>query len=129
MENDELISKYVGQENPFRTPDGYFESFTDKLMQRIQQQQQEQQAKPATVITLSPWKRAMRWSAAAVVAALCIAGGTYLYVGPDRFRSLAHAEQTYDNLSDEQLDQALDYEIACGLVDNNKISYYLTVAE
>ncbi|MBQ6433874.1 MAG: hypothetical protein IJJ94_08035 [Bacteroidaceae bacterium] len=127
MENEELISKYVGQDNPFRTPDGYFESFTDRLMQRIQQQ--EQSEKPAPVITLSPWRRAMRWSAAAVVAALCIAGGTYLYVGADRFSSLARTEQSYENLSDEQLDEALDYEIACGLVDNNKISYYLTVAE
>ncbi len=121
------------QRNPMRTPEGYFGSFTDRLMQRVQQQSTlEQPALPASPskfrITV---RRFMRYAAAVAVAAVCIGTSTYIYTHqpvPTQ-DSLVTSPQsialaTSDDYSDEYIDEALDYEY----INNSELAYYLTEA-
>lgn len=57
---------HIPQTNPFRTPEGYFASFTERMMQRIQQQPKPMLASP------NPFLRWMPLWGAACVAALML---------------------------------------------------------
>lgn len=128
MENDNIIGKFAKDKHPFRTPEGYFESFTERTMQRIHQQQLPSSSQQGRTIPLNRWRPA-RWIAAASIAAITVAAATCLY---SSLQTNVEATQAYSAetlFNDDMLEQALDYEIAAGIVDNNKISYYLTEAE
>ena len=56
----------IPQANPFRTPEGYFATFTERMMQRIQSQPCQQLALP------NPFLRWMPLWGAACVAALVL---------------------------------------------------------
>ena len=125
IQEENIIRQHDSGRRPFRTPDGYFENFTDRLMARIEEEA-PQQAEPvkAQVVELKPWRRIMRYAAAVAVAAVCVGGGTLLYnrmQTPDQLLAGDALEYAWD---DEDLDDVLDYE----LVDNNQIAYYLTEA-
>ena len=140
MKEEDIIRKYDTQKNPFHTPDGYFEGFTGRLMQRMQQeglldQQVHAAQEPgsgtphkAEVVTMSPVKRVLRYAAAAVVAGVCVAAGTYLFTQRSTPEQMLAVEAAEMNISDETLYEALDYEMEYGLVNNNQIAYYLTEA-
>lgn len=122
MKEEDFIKQLDSGKRPFKTPDGYFDGFTARLMERMEH---EGVLKPehVKVIPLTPMKRWMRFAAAAVVAGVCMVGGTYLYTRSDV------AEQTQSDdfmelLSEDMLDDALDYE----LLNNEQIEYYLTEA-
>ena len=123
IQEENFIRQHDSGSNPFRTPEGYFENFTDRLMERIA----EEAPKPEVVVkaqVLPLWKRTMRYAAAVAVAALCVGGGTFLYnrlQAPEQLLTNDALEYAWD---DEELDDVLDYE----LVDNNQIAYYLTEA-
>lgn len=125
IEEEKIIRQHDSGRNPFRTPDGYFENFTDKLMARIAAEA-PQQAEPvkARVVALPLWRRAMRYAAAVVAAVVCVGGGTLLYnrlQTPDQLMNGDALEYAWD---DDELEDILDYE----MVDNNQIAYYLTEA-
>ena len=110
------------QHNPLLTPEGYFESFTDKLMQRLPEQQVA--AKPRFSLF-----RFVRYAAAAVVAAVCIGTGTFIYTRQtlptqDSIEAANALTAQYDDESDDYLDEAIDYE----LINNSELAYYLTEA-
>ena len=128
MKEEDFIKQITSDENPFRTPEGYFEGFTGRLMQRIHDEGLEPQVHEAKRVHMAPWQRWVRYGAAAVVAGVCMVAGSYLYVNRQPSPLYATSEQTLDVFTDEQLDEALNYEMACGLVDNNQIEYYLTEA-
>ena len=125
IQEENIIRQHDSGRNPFRTPDGYFENFTDRMMARIAEEA-PRQTEPAKVkvVELRPWRTMMRYAAAILVAAFCIGGGTLL------FNRLQTPEQLLDNdamelaWDDDDLDDVLDYE----LVDNSQIAYYLTEA-
>jgi len=126
MKEEEIIRKHDSGRRPFKTPDGYFENFTSQLMQRIERE--GLQPEPVKTVRLNPFKRAMRYAAAAVVAGLCIGAGTYLYTQ----KTTTTTEQPVENVeyafTDETMDQALDYAMDYSLVDNSQIALYLTEA-
>ncbi len=127
MEDFSIIDKIAQDKNPFRTPEGYFESLTQRTMQRIQQEPAAKDLRP----TVARQRRLQlpKWVAAASIAAITIATSTYLF---NSLRTTTEAAQAYNAealFNDDMLEQALDYEIAAGIVDNNKIQYYLTEAE
>ncbi|MBQ9285597.1 MAG: hypothetical protein IJ209_04855 [Bacteroidaceae bacterium] len=128
MKEEDYIKQFKPHENPFRTPEGYFEGFTGRLMQRIQDKGLQPQILQTKRVQMPLWKRWVRYSAAAVVAGVCMVTGSYLYVNRQSSQLYATSAQAIDAFSDEQLDEALNYEIVCGLVDNNQIEYYLTEA-
>lgn len=132
MIDENFIRQHDSGVNPFRTPDGYFDDFTARLHARMVNegllsdvQATETKAK---VVKMNPFKRVVRYAAAAVIAGICVGAGTYLYT----HRSMADQMMTNDSyelaISDETLDDALDYEMEYGMVDNNQIAYYLTEA-
>lgn len=123
MKEEELIRKHDSGRRAFTTPDGYFENFTTQLMARIERER----VQPEKVVRLNPFKRAMRYAAAAVVAGVCIGAGTYLYIQKTTTDQQV-AETSEIVFSEETMDEALDYAMQCGLVDNNQIAFYLTEA-
>jgi len=124
MKEEDMIRKYDSGRNPFRTPSGYFEDFTPRLMERIKAEGQQTAAQPAPVrVTVKPVRRLMRYAAAAVIAGVCIGAGTYLYQRQLNLPSPSDAMAEYV-LDEDELDDVLDYE----MLDNSKIAYYLTEA-
>ena len=126
IQEENIIRQHDSGRNPFRTPDGYFESFTERLMTRIAEEAPQQTAEPvkARIVELPLWRRAMRYAAAVVVAALCVGGGTWLYNRLQTTDQLLTGDALEYAWDDDELDDALDYE----MVDNNQIAYYLTEA-
>ena len=133
MLEEEIIRKHDTGVNPFKTPDGYFDSFTSRLMERMEREGLiETPAKPqqteAKVVKMNPFRRAMRYAAAAVVAGVCIGTGTYLYTHKDTAGQTLGGEGIEIAMSDEALDDALDYEMDYEILNNSQIAYYLTEA-
>lgn len=104
-----------GVQNPFRTPDGYFDQFTCRLMERLPQ------AEPARPKGIRLIPRFWRYAAAVLVASSV---GGALYWGQNRQQELIYADAN-EPYSQEYIDEALDY----ALVNNNDIVEYLTDAE
>jgi len=124
IQEENIIRQHDSGRNPFRTPDGYFESLTGRLMARIAEEAPQQESVKARVVELPLWRRAMRYAAAVSVAALCVGGGTWFYnrsQSADQPLADDALEYVWD---DDDLDDVLDYE----LVDNSQIAYYLTEA-
>ena len=123
MKEEEIISKHLKASNPFRTPDGYFDSFNSRLMQRIAEQPLE--VRQAKVVSIHQRrKQFFRYAAAAVLAGLCISAGTYFWNKDSASTEQVAAAESYDYANEDYIDAALDYE----MIDNNQIAYYLTEA-
>ncbi len=126
MTEENLLKHLASEKNPFRTPEGYFEGFTQKMMQRIKEEGEIKTE--AKVVTPSIWRRWSTYAAAAVVAGFFVVAGTY-FLNNDQEQSLfAASGQDAEVFSQEELDEAFDYELSYGLVDNSQIAYYLTEA-
>ena len=123
MKEEDIIREHDSGRRPFTTPDGYFDGFTSRLMERIEREGLQ----PTKVVRMSPFKRAMHYAAAAVVAGVCIGAGTYLYTTKTTVDQQM-AETIEASFSDETLDEALDYAMDNGLINNNQIAFYLTEA-
>ena len=110
MSEEKIIREIEGGINPFRTPEGYFENFNERLKSRLPQAQPSHKT-----IRLMP--RLWRY-AAAVVAMVGI--GSALYWNNNAAQSddneLAQEEEYYN--------EALDYI----MVGNTEIAEYLTEA-
>lgn len=133
MKEEDIIRQHDTGSNPFGTPDGYFEGFTSRLMERMEREGLLTTEAPNTepvvkVVELNPFKRFARYAAAAVVAGVCVGAGTYLYTHRNASDQLLSGDAIEMAFSDETLDEALDYEMEYGLMDNNQIAYYLTEA-
>lgn len=129
MEED-IIRKHDSGRRPFTTPDGYFDNFTSQLMERMEREgllkrEEQPEVVKATVIKMSPWRRTLRYAAAAVVVGFCVATGTYFIQQQGGIKEgVLAADDSELMYSDEALDYELDYE----LVNNQQIAYYLTEA-
>ena len=124
MKEEEIIKKHLKGNGLFRTPDGYFDAFTDKLMKRIAQEKPEETRVPTTTTLFQRLQRPLRYAAAAVVAGICIVAGTYFWTRQDVSAEQMLTANTLETLSDDDLDAAMDYE----MLDNHQIASYLTEA-
>ena len=121
MNPEHIIKEHDSGRRPFTTPDGYFESFTQRLMQRLPEQTHGQKETP--VVTLRPARRMLQYAAAVAVAVICVGGGLYLYNRQDTQTAMNVAAE--DMLDDDgNIEEILDYE----MLSNNQIAYYLTEA-
>jgi hypothetical protein len=68
MMNEEMyIKSRMGQENPFRVPDGYFDSFAAEMMKKLPElPEQSEQPKTGLLVRLRPWM----YAAACMVVAI-----------------------------------------------------------
>lgn len=97
------------KDNPFRVPDGYFDSLTDRIMASLPREEKK------------PARRLWRWAAAACLAGAIAIGGYYSLRQTTDAPQTASVEQT----ESDYMDEALDY----ALVDNQEIAAYLTSNE
>ena len=106
--NEEQLLEHFGRKNPYRVPEGYFDTLPDRVMSQITKRKKRHE----------PW----RWAIAAVLAC-CVAGG-----GLALFKNelgLVSQSQPVANLSAEHMNELLD----CNMVSNLDIENYLTEAE
>jgi hypothetical protein len=119
--NDELYLKQtVGNRNPFRVPDGYFEQLTEQVMQQLPEREQivaKQQsiAQPASQprarkVQMRPWL----YAAACTVAAMLM-GVTY-YLHQDSADDLVADDSYYEEVADYAMIDNM--EIYASLEDN-----------
>ena len=114
MTNEEkYLRERVGQKNPFRTPEGYFDQFTANIMAQLPERQ-PMESKPVAKKVAMPIRH---WFyAAACVAALLVTAFSF------------HFHNTTDNqqqvaFSETYIDEAADY----AMLDNTDI--YQLLAE
>jgi len=107
MENEEkYIRERVGQDNPFRVPEGYFEQLTDQVMSQLPNRQQ----KPR-LLQLRTW-----YYAAACVVLLGVMGATfYFHQGENEQQQIAVSTET--NTENTYIDEVADY----AMIDNAEI--------
>ena len=102
-EEKRLLEKF-GKRNPFRTPENYFDTLPDIIMQRI-----DSRRKRRKVV----WRRAI-----AAILAGCVATAGFMMMRE-------HKNALEANSSDQYMEEALEY----SMIDNNEIAFYLTEAE
>lgn len=121
MVNEEkYLREKMGQSNPFKTPEGYFDQFTDRLMKQLPEERQ----KPAIVRLLRPMLYA------AVFVGILILGATFVFnnsQSSDTQQNLAlathkTAEPSAVTYSDTYIEDAANY----AMIDNEEIYAYLS---
>ena len=117
MTDEDKLKDKVGTGNPFRVPEGYFESFQQQLLSALP----ETTAGEATPARISPWTRLRPWlSAAAVVCGIVLAVSAF--GGSRKTSSGALAEGTEQTLTEDDM---ADY-MATSLFDEYTLYTYLT---
>lgn len=108
LNNEQELMERVGNQNPFRVPDGYFEAFPSAIMSQIKQREQRR-------------RRIWHWAAAAVVAG-CVAGAglSMMQWAPGTAHELASGAA-----NTEYVNEMLD----CNMMSNLDIENYLSEAE
>ncbi len=100
----DLLMQRVGKQQPFRTPDGYFDALPGRMMQHIKARQRR--------------KRLLRWAAAAVLTACIFGTGLVIQTATEK-------QNIAEGYSLQYIDDALDY----SMINNMEIATYLTEAE
>lgn len=121
MREEDFIRNKCGTNNPFRTPEGYFENFTDSLMARLPEREADVRSmkhRPTSI------HRHMAWfAAAAAVLGIMVCGGLYLTHQNTMEHETAYVLNTGET-TDAYIEEALDY----AMVSNHEIAQYLTEA-
>ena len=115
MTKEEMnIQELVGRRNPFRVPEGYFEEFNERLMNRLPQSEQK-----GKIVRLLP----RLWHyAAAIVVVVGLASVVLWNNRPSVTTTLAeHKNAAVEPYYDDELDYIM--------VGNTEIAVYLTEAE
>ena len=118
MTNEEkYLKERVGQENPFRTPEGYFDQFTANIMAQLPDKAPRVDAESQQPVAKKVAMPFRHWFyAAACVAALVVTAVTFHFHEVD-------APQQQMAVSESYIDEAADY----AMLDNMDI--YQLLAE
>lgn len=114
------LLKRCGTENPFTVPEGYFERFTEQLMEKLP----EREAQPAPKLTL--WTRVKPWVyMAAMFCGLMLS--VRMFVGEKQSQSPAAISGTTDftEVPDEYIDPIVNQT----MMDDYTLYQYLTDAD
>lgn len=130
-QEENFIREHDSGRNPFVVPEGYFENFTSRMMDRVKSEGLMTSETPATrrtVVKLQLWQKWSRYAAVAAIVVASFAGGWFFYQQSARNdvgeQFMAQGDQGDFYYTEDDLNAALDYE----LVDNDQIAYYLTEA-
>ena len=123
MNEEKYIEEKVGKRNPFLVPDGYFDSFADRLMQQLPEQPLREVAaseerQPARMV------RMRRWLYAAACAVVLIVSAWVWQSLPETSavkQPVAQVAAQQEPTSDASFDEAADYL----MLDNQDIYVYL----
>ena len=136
IQNEEQTLKELGlsNANPFKTPEGYFDTLSERIMARIDEEETktaEEKAETvqvAEVVSLKQKKTsvvsyAIRW---AVAAAACLA---LVFVGVDYFgeenKSIAQNQTVAEEYDDEYAEDMISY----SMMDESDVYCYLAGLE
>lgn len=114
------LLKRCGTENPFTVPEGYFERFTEQLMEKLP----EREAQPAPKLTL--WTRVKPWVyMAAMFCGLMLS--VRMFVGEKQSQSPAATSEMTDftEVPDEYIDPIVNQT----MMDDYILYQYLTDAD
>ena len=114
------LLKRCGTENPFTVPEGYFERFTEQLIEKLP----EREAQPAPKLTL--WTRVKPWVyMAAMFCGLMLS--VRMFVGEKQSQSPAATSETTDftEVPDEYIDPIVNQT----MMDDYTLYQYLTDAD
>lgn len=114
------LLKRCGTENPFTVPEGYFERFTEQLMEKLP----EREAQPVPKLTL--WTRVKPWVyMAAMFCGLMLS--VRMFVGEKQSQSPAAISGTTDftEVPDEYIDPIVNQT----MMDDYTLYQYLTDAD
>lgn len=136
IQNEEQMLKELGlsNANPFKTPEGYFDTLSERIMARIDEEETkaaEEKAdtvQVAEVVSLKQKKTsvinyAIRW---AVAAAACLA---LVFVGVDYFgeenKTIAQNQTVAEEYDDEYAEDMISY----SMMDESDVYCYLAGLE
>lgn len=127
MNEEQDIIRKCGKRNPFQVPEGYFEDFTQRLMDQLPEQENVQ---PDEVyITL--WQRAkplLYMAAMFVGMILCVRfflGGYFPENVPSQNIAESVLPYDYEDITDEEISALVEYT----MMDNYTLYQYLTEVE
>lgn len=129
--NDELyLRQMVGNRNPFRVPEGYFEQLTGQVMQQLPERgenvalQQPVSQANARKVHLRPW-----YYAAASIAIAVVMGMGYYFsqdssasMDAGRIAAVSAVPAATEQVDNSYIDDAADY----AMLDNAEIYAYLS---
>lgn len=115
----EMTSSANGK-NPFRVPEGYFDTLPQRVMERIREEGQAEQPKRRRKSRFF-----IRLTAAAVLTGFFSLAGLMIYEQSHPLTSSQAPTALASAQEMEFADELLDY----AMLDNSDIEYYLTVAE
>ena len=111
MNEEEYLIERVGRENPFRVPEGYFDTLADEVMARVNAVETPAPRKARVV-----WMRPLLYAAASVCALFISVMGYNMYTHQQADQPVAQ-KVTVSQHSEDSFDQAADYL----MVDNEDI--------
>ena len=122
---------------PFSTPEGYFEDFTQRMMARIATEEKAKEergtaeaAQPsaqqtAKVISLfSRTSKFVKYAVAAALAGVVFGTSAYFFSRQSQDMDYLLTAMQEENMDENYINDVLDYE----MVNNQEIAYYLTEA-
>ena len=115
MEQEEkILIDQFGRQNPFRVPEGYFDSLTERVMTQLPERKQK-----SRIVALRPWLYA-----AACFAAVAVMGLTYHFRQAEvPQQQVAATEVTAPAVDNSYVDDVVDYT----MLDN--VEMYALMAE
>lgn len=102
----------MGEHQPFRVPDGYFDQLADRLMQQLPDAEAEPQ-KPTLLVHMRPWLYA-------AACAVLLVGGATLFMRQADFDTASQQMAVVQDAAisaDQSIDEAADY----AMLDNQDI--------
>lgn len=124
MEQEEkILMEQFGRQNPFRVPEGYFDSLTERVMTQLPERDMTQQParKPKSrIVALRHW-----FYAAACIAVMAVMGITYYFHQTEPTQQVAATEISAPAPDNSYVEEAADY----AMLDNVEIYAYLAEAE
>jgi len=129
MTNEEtIIQEKMGRNNPFRVPEGYFDSFTENLMAKLPERQdlrdeaacpelQVVSERPEQQANSTPKNSRLRILRPVLLAAACLCVAIFsvtLYLNqqqetPEQTPVATTANTTVNTIDEEYMDEAADY--------------------
>lgn len=127
--NDELyLKKRVGNRNPFRVPEGYFEQLTEQVMNNLPEVAREESIAPVVSQTRARKIQLRSWLYAAACSVVALAMGVSYYFMQSSASSTDAAPMAsvtpavYTAPDNSYIDDAADY----AMLDNAEIYAYLS---
>lgn len=110
--DEQILQEHFGKKNPFKVPEGYFDSFPEKLMEQLP----EKQVRKAKVVRMNRFDIRL-WraiSVAAVTICAVVIGATYYLgnVNGTNSSSVAVDQPMISQSSSDDFDEMADYMMA-----------------